>query len=241
MSNYDSFAKFYDTIMGDRSDVINLIFHEILQHASSAKTILELGAGTGSIIYGLSEKYKVAGLEKSRNMLNIAQHKLPNSHLVQGDISDFELGETYDVIFCVFDTINHLSSLSEWDTMFAATVRHLNDPGLFIFDMITLHRLQLLMVMPTYSLAEQLLTAEIEIDHLSSNQVEWTTTVQETGADGAIQVYVDHAIETSFKLTDVYGILGKYFTILDTYDASFKPASEKSDRIYFICRPNFDK
>ena len=75
-------------------------------------------------------------------MLAVASEKVPSARLLQGDIGDFWLDERFDVVICVFDTVNHLLSFEAWRSMFDAVYDHLVDDGLFIFDVNTVGELR---------------------------------------------------------------------------------------------------
>jgi SAM-dependent methyltransferase len=234
--DYDTFAPFYDSVMGDRRDVVNIIRRQIRAHHPSAKTILELGCGTGSIISSLSRHYTVSGIDQSANMLQLAQQKLPNSALIHGTIAGFELKTTFDVIICVFDTINHLTTFSDWQKLLRSTQNHLSTNGLFIFDMNTIGRMQALTAIPGYTQTFNGNTMNMQIDPISPTEVEWHITVEQPHPDGAIQVYEEHVREVSFPLTQVQTELSKHFTILDSFDSDQQQPTNASDRVYFVCR-----
>jgi ubiquinone/menaquinone biosynthesis C-methylase UbiE len=125
MVNYDVFAEFYDPVMGERTDNIELIQGLIEQYNPQAKSVLELATGTGSVLKGLAEKYQVSGLDLSTEMLNKAKLKVPQAELHQRNMANFDIGKTFDVIICVFDSINHLETFDTWQQMFSSTYRHL--------------------------------------------------------------------------------------------------------------------
>ena len=75
-------------------------------------------------------------------MLALAGHKVPRARLIQGDMSSFSLGERFDVIICVFDSLNHLLTFAAWESTFAAVYDHLNEGGLFILDVNTVGELR---------------------------------------------------------------------------------------------------
>ena len=50
----------------------------------------------------------LTGLDQSPEMLALAERKVPRARLIQGDMSSFSLGERFDVVICVFDSLNHL-------------------------------------------------------------------------------------------------------------------------------------
>ncbi len=236
MSHYDQFAPFYDTVMGDRSDVIKIISDAINQYHPTAKTMLELGCGTGSIMAGFADKFELHGIDMSANMLQFAQQKLPGATLHEGTIAGFELHEQFDVIICVFDTVNHLTDFSDWQKLFASAKKHLCSNGLFIFDMDTIERLQALTAIPGYVQDFDTGSAELVIEPIAANEVLWHVTIQEPGSDGVIQVYQDRAREASFPLLKVTSEVQSKFRILDRFDSDHNLPTNSSDRIYFICR-----
>jgi ubiquinone/menaquinone biosynthesis C-methylase UbiE len=78
---YRMFSRFYDLVMGDRSQVATYLCSLIKRYKPDAKSILEIACGTGGILGFLSESYEVAGLDRSRAMLSIARQKLPWNQL----------------------------------------------------------------------------------------------------------------------------------------------------------------
>ena len=234
--NYDRFAPFYDATMGDRSDVINLLSEQINRYTPRASSILELGCGTGSILAGFPN-FKRTGVDISPEMLQIAQQKLPFVDFEQGDISHFSLNKKFDAIICVFDTINHLSGIGKWASLFASTAEHINDNGLFIFDMNTVGRVKALTAMPTYTQQVNGLTVDMDITPAGSDAVDWHITVQEPQADGTIQVHEDTARERSYPLSTVKTKLDEAgFSLIASFDSDRHPATDNSDRVYFVCQ-----
>ena len=62
-------------------------------------------------------------------MLELARGKVPRADLIQGDMASFSLGERFDVVICVFDSLNHLMTFDAWQSMFAAAHDHLVEEG----------------------------------------------------------------------------------------------------------------
>ena len=236
MSHYDQFAPFYDTVMGDRGDVIDIISGAITRHHPTAKTLLELGCGTGSIMAGFARKLELHGIDQSANMLRIAQHKLPAATLHQGTIAGFDLHQQFDVIICVFDTLNHLTDYSDWKKLFSSAKKHLCSNGLFIFDMDTIGRLRTLAAIPSFVQNFKTGTMEMVIEPASANEVIWHVTIQEPAPDSVIQVYQEHVHEASFPIDQVTAQLATQFEILECFDSNNQPPTNQSDRVYFICR-----
>ena len=78
---YDKFSRFYDVIMGDRSDAARYVSELIVRYHPKTKTVLEIACGAGSILGLLSQSYDVSGLDRSGAMLAIARKKLPQVRL----------------------------------------------------------------------------------------------------------------------------------------------------------------
>lgn len=139
---YDKFSKYYDLAMGDRSKMLDTIKSLIKKYLPKANNVLELACGTGAIMTGLAEEYKVVdGLELSPRMISLAKKKLPNSHFYQASMENFSVPGTYDVILCPYDSINHLDNFNAWSNVFKSVTNHLSTGGVFIFDINTVNTL----------------------------------------------------------------------------------------------------
>ena len=119
MPAYADFARFYDQVMGDRTPVIERIRGYVRRYLPDAGTLLELGCGTGAVLAGLADGLRVTGIDRSPEMLAAATGRnLAGARLVQADITEFSLGTRFDVVICVFDTLNHLPAFGAWQAMF---------------------------------------------------------------------------------------------------------------------------
>ncbi len=142
MPPYRQISAFYDAVMDDpgpRADRVNAWIDRFRPGAAS---LLELGCGTGSILERILGIDSLTGLDRSPEMLAMARSKVPAARFVEGDMADFSLGETFDVVVSVFDSINHLLTFEAWRSMFDAVHDHLAEGGLFIFDVNTVGELR---------------------------------------------------------------------------------------------------
>ena len=64
--HYAEFARFYDRIMGDRDEEIDRIQAYISKHLPAARSLLELGCGTGALLAGLASRLQVTGSAPGR-------------------------------------------------------------------------------------------------------------------------------------------------------------------------------
>lgn len=236
MTDYDIFAPFYDSVMGDRKETFSFIKQLIGKYQPDAKTILELACGTGSILKGLVNDYQVTGLDASDKMLEIAKRKVPSGTFHRGDMSTFQLGRTFDVIVCVFNSINHLNDWSQWKSLFNQTSKHLNKGGLFVFDMNTIDRLQWF--------SEQLMQAEkfdqnfiiMNFEKISDNSYNLPVWIFEYKEGSEYTMHKEAIVEISFPIAQVQDALQAFFAIQEVIEISGQPASDQSKKLaYFVC------
>src|SRR5438094_7884542 len=106
--------------MGDRRAAAERVMELVRAAKSDARNVLELGCGTGSILKYLQDVYEVSGLDISGKMLSVARKKVPRVKLFRQDMVGFRIDGRFDVIVCVFDSINHVRRFSDWRKVFAA-------------------------------------------------------------------------------------------------------------------------
>lgn len=101
MQSYDTFARFYDPVQGDRADHAAYMRWLIEKHHPTARTAIELACGTGSILVQLQPDFEVTGVDLSGPMLAVAAEKVPEARLVQADMTEVHIGEAFDVVLCL--------------------------------------------------------------------------------------------------------------------------------------------
>ena len=234
MSGYESVSKVYDSVAGESAkNFAPFILNSIKKYRPESQSILELGCGTGNILVELSKRYETYGLDLSEDMLEIAGKKDKKSVYKQGDMSDFDLGRKFDVICCMYDSINHLPSLSHWKRMFDCCFRHLVDGGLMIFDFNTLYAFSSKAERPaTYVRAGNdyvLLDITAKRDMCT-----WHFNIFKKEKD-VYRLSSEDIIEKSYTFARVKEKL-KGFKILDFADEDGKTPSLKTTRVFAVCR-----
>lgn len=148
-TSYGEFAYIYDQLMQDMDyDLwINYIKRIFERFNVKPNIILELACGTGNFCIRLARQgYDMIGLDISQDMLNVAVPKAKDSNvdvlLLQQDMKNFELYGTVDVILCLLDSINYITSESDLLQVFKLVKNYLNPGGLFIFDINSAYKLK---------------------------------------------------------------------------------------------------
>ena len=224
MTSYERFGEFYDALMGDRW--------------AAAEQVMELilGCGTGSILKRLQDAYEVSGLDISEKMLSLARKKVPRSKLYRQDMVDFRIDGRFDVIFCVFDSINHVRRFSDWKKVFAGVRRHLSPGGCFIFDINTQRKLERHIAEPpwVHTFGRNLLI--IEVTALANHGSNWNIKVFEQVNHSRYVLHEEDIVEVSFPLGKIMGALHSYFVNVRVVDPDRRRPTEKSERLFFIAK-----
>ncbi len=119
------------------------LFRDLIhKYTPDASQLFEIGCGTGNVLQAFRNDYEITGLDLSANMLKIAAQKVPSARLIEGNMIAFDLQEKFDIILCVYDSINHLLKFSDWERVLANVAAHLRPKGLFIFDVNTFAKLR---------------------------------------------------------------------------------------------------
>ena len=137
-SDYDPFAWVYNKYWGDdfTPRVFPILEQLVLRQLPSGASILDLCCGTGQMARTLTALgYQVTGLDGSAEMLCFARENAPDAEFIHGDARFFELPESYDVVICVFDSLNHVMTLEELTDVFRNVHAVLREGGSFFFDM----------------------------------------------------------------------------------------------------------
>lgn len=233
---YIDFAPFYDPVMGDRSQSAAKVLKLIRDFAPKARNVLELACGTGAILQHLAKSLEVSGLDISPAMLKVAKRRLPDAALHLADIRRFKLNEKFDVIICVFDSINHLLTWRDWLSVFDRVQEHLVPGGLFLFDVHTVRELDRICQRPPWLRKFGKNYAIIEIRKNKADVAAWNIKILQHVKDTKYRLREETIHEASFPIAKVSNALRKVFKRVKCFGTQGQRASEKLDKIYFACR-----
>ena len=242
MTAYAKFAAFYDQIMGDRTVDIERVKRLVARYHPAARSLLELGCGTGAILAGMTPGLSVAGIDIAPEMLAAAAHSAPTARLLRADITSFSLGTRFDVVICMFDTINHLPSLKQWHALFDRVHEHLAPGGLFVFDINTAGRLRRLWHGPAFATDFGEHTVIMDVmpggrgDGGEGELSLWTVRIFERIAGDEFRLHSETIPELGLPLATISTALAADFDLLEATGLDGEPASDDSDRVFFVLR-----
>jgi SAM-dependent methyltransferase len=258
---YAEFAGFYDQIMGDRSVDVARVRSYITRFCPAAHSLLELGCGTGAMLAGLASGLDVTGVDRSPEMLAVAARTVPAARLVEADMTAFSLGARFDVVICVFDTLNHLPTFADWRKLFDRAHEHVVDGGLFVFDVNTTQRLRRLWQGPAFAsdFGEHTMIMDVQPatagaaaagaaahgsgePDMSGNEERggelslWTVKIFERIEGDVFRLHEERIPELGVPLNTIREALEPHFELLDATGLDGEPASDDSSRAFFACR-----
>jgi len=129
-------ARLYDRLLPGGEEAVDFYRAQADRQGGS---VLELGSGTGhKLIPIASDGHPCTGLELSPDMLSEAQRTADEHALavewVQGDMRDFDLGRTFDLVFIAANSLLHLQEAADLLSCFRSVRAHLAPGARFVFD-----------------------------------------------------------------------------------------------------------
>lgn len=101
------------------------------------KESMDLACGPGVLCEFLHEHgIHAAGMDFSEGMIAIARESNPEIPYDIADMILYQPDQTFDLVTCTGDALNHITSLSDIAKIFRNVYGYLNEGGYFIFDIL---------------------------------------------------------------------------------------------------------
>lgn len=147
MPVFGAYSRYYNLFYKDKDYAGEAGYvHDLIQkHRPAAKSVLDLGCGTGRHDLLLAERgYETTGVDLSADMLAVAMapisslDALPSSgaslSFHQGDIRSIRLDRRFDAVVSLFHVISYQATNEDLRQAFSTAREHLAPGGVFIFD-----------------------------------------------------------------------------------------------------------
>lgn len=143
MNVFKEYSEYYDLLYKDKDypEEVNYLNGLIKKNNPEARTILNLGCGTGKHDFLLTDiGFLVSGVDISPDMVSVARSKLEGCSLdhppkfYHGDVRNFRLSEKFDVVVSLFHVMSYQTTNEDVERTFLTAYEHLNENGIFIFD-----------------------------------------------------------------------------------------------------------
>ena len=98
-------------------------------------SLLDVACGTGVHLQILAPEFDEAhGIDLDPDMVQIAQSKLTECSIHQGNMIDFNLGREFDLVACLFSSIGYVHTIENLNAAIANMARHTAPGGVVIVE-----------------------------------------------------------------------------------------------------------
>lgn len=264
MESYHFFTNYYDYIvrwsgysLKDEVDMIDYFINKYFEKEKQV-SILEAACWTWVVARELLKRdYDIVWIDISEDMLQKAIENIWRSRCQLADMRDFDLKRTFDVVLCNYNSICHLISLKDWRKFFLQVFNHLNEWGLFIFDINTLYEFE--NITRDYkqfftfrdvdsNTREDVVCLEMFKKEKQKNEMilshnekeayyEWLIKMFVHAEDWRYDLITETIAENSFEISEIKKELESFwFKILHLEDFHKWTVDEESERVYFIAK-----
>jgi SAM-dependent methyltransferase len=135
---FERSARFYDAIYGamgkDYEGESARLSALIASRVPGAFTLLDVACGTGRHVEYLSASFECVGVDLDDNMLAVARSRCPDTTFVTADMTELDLGRTFDVVTCLFSSIGYVVTLDRLRRAAERMAAHLRPGGLLVIE-----------------------------------------------------------------------------------------------------------
>ena len=129
-------AEYYDALYHFKdykaaSDKLSQLIHK---NVHGARTLLDVGCGSGKHLEYLSETYAAEGLDLNPELLDVARLRCPSVTFHEADMTNFSLSTSFDAVVCLFSSIGYVQSVENLRKAVKCMVDHVNPGGLILIE-----------------------------------------------------------------------------------------------------------
>ena len=233
------YDRYMDNIPYDKwASNIKKLFDE---YKLPSEVVCELGCGTGQMTRRLKKLgYDMIGIDLSNEMLMQAVNNADSHGILYlcQDMRDIELYGTVGAMVSVCDSMNYLEDCDDLLKVFEGVNTYLDENGLFIFDMKTVHFYEKL---GCSTIAENRENGSFiwENDYdVNTRDNEYYLTFYEENEDGTFDRFEEEHLQHAFLVEEVEDAIKKSgLELLEILDATtLNTPDSECDRLLFIVR-----
>jgi ubiquinone/menaquinone biosynthesis C-methylase UbiE len=245
--SYERFAYVYDELMKDApyEQWLMLLTAKLEQYHVKGKRLLDLACGTGEMTVELAKHgFDVSGVDLSDEMLLIAQEKAAALGLsipfYQQNMAELEGVGQFDCVTIFCDSLNYLQREEDVVCTFQRVYEHLNESGLFLFDVHSIYKVEQIFTNHTFAVNDE------EVSYIwncfpgeepFSVEHDLSFFIKDTKS-GLYERFDEFHYQRTYSATQYTEWLEQAgFVVLEVLsDLEDAPLQEKTERILFIAR-----
>jgi len=240
---YKEFANIYDELIYEDinyDSVAEKIIDLCTENNISFEDYLDLACGTGNVAIKVAKYFKSTyAVDLSNDMLNIAFDKFKKNKIkakvICQDMCELSLNNKFNLITSVLDATNYITEDEDLFKYFSKVYEHLEEDGLFIFDINSYYKLSTILGdnIYTYSSDEIFYTWENSFEEEVLNMFLTFFVKQD---NDLYEKFEEEHFERAYTEEYIEQILKKCgFKFLNKFSGySDKEVDENSERIVYI-------
>lgn len=244
MEAYTSFAQVYDLFMDNipYEDWCQYLISLLKEYNIDKGLVLDLGCGTGKVTRILHENgYDMIGIDNAEEMLSVARENNEDVeeilYLLQ-DMREFELYGTVKAVVSICDSVNYILEEEDLLQVFRLVNNYLDPNGIFIFDLNTLYKYQIILGETTIAENRQegsFIWENYFDDQEQINEYDLTLFIKE---GDLFRKYEETHYQRAYEIETVKQLIEESgLEFLAVYDAFTREApTQKSERVYFVAK-----
>lgn len=144
MKFYEAIAKYYDYIFPTGQSQVEFLEKTL---GNSPKKVLDIACGTGNYSIALAQKgHDVTSIDLDSEMIQRLRTKanaisLPINAMVEDMMKIDSIGNDFDLVFCIGNSLVHLQSIKDIDSFIQSARKTLTDNGKLIIQIINYDRI----------------------------------------------------------------------------------------------------
>ncbi|MDF2946876.1 MAG: Methyltransferase type 11 [Bacillales bacterium] len=234
MNFYEALSKYYDKFFLPNNNIIELCKSFNLRN----KTVLDLGAGTGTTaILFQQEGFNVSALEIDPSMVKTFEGKIKNFDdikLVEGNILDTPkyFPDTFGLILCIGNTLPHLNSLIDVEKVISDSFNLLSESGVLLLQIVNFDKIknEKTFELPTLTAQDEDISFT-RFYTINNSSITFNGIINVNGENLTNQVQL-----LLINSVDLITICKKYFSVVETYgDFKGNTYSEQSSALILKC------
>lgn len=133
---YEKSARFYDAIYTWKNypEEVERLKAILAARGHRGGRLLDVACGTGRHLELLKETFEVEGVELDPAMAVFARERVPGVTITVGDMRDFDLGHSFEIVTCLFSSIGYMEEPDQLHAAIATMARHLTPGGLLVVE-----------------------------------------------------------------------------------------------------------
>ena len=209
----------------------------VTKELPEATTWLDLCCGAGSLLRLVTGNgFTATGVDISKHQIDCARRNAPEATVIVQDIRQLSLRDKFDVVTCMFDSLNYLTTKQDLLSAFRKAKRHLSRGGMFCFDMNTFEGLQDQWCKTTTT-HERDLTLIIETSFDAKRALGRCLITGFTRNGKLYQRFQEEHIERGYRRQEIEDLLSKSGLKFKKYDGySLGRPQKRSGRLLYLCK-----